>query len=473
MRLRPRLSANVASAAPCRLSRVHTRKNALTSGCDSRSAAASGPTVRPSATVEGAICASPASFVSGISDFATFELNGPTIASTLGSPMNVLTFCAPAAGSCFPCTASSSRSGCTVKRPPPTPRASACSIARIAPFAVGCPSDASAPLSGMSIPTFTVVRFAGAAEPGAPDGAGADEDAPPAFDDAFCAHAASSAASTPAPANRTNPGTVIPVATSARRIVPGRLHGRQLPHRGGVEVRGARVVDHDRRRRLLRHDLVRGRQRRADRVLHFEQAPHDLVLREVGARAVPPAVALPALFGEPELAADAVVRVLGERFGRLHAEAVEEVRLAVVVARLQRFGAPRGFAPDGHDLQRDDVARAAVLRLAHVVGEAQVLAAGLPGEGEARDLPLAVRGIVHDHVVAAPRRREVAVHDARLQERLRLSEPFVAAETWLELFGEEPFPLGSLRVRAAPREPVQAAQVEARPQLAHVDVRHG
>ncbi len=88
---------------------------------------------------------------------------------------------------------------------------------------------------------------------------------------------------------------------------PAELHRRQLAHRGGVEVGRARVVDHDRRGRLLGHDLVGRGERRADRVLDVEQPPHDLVLREVGAGAVAPGVALPALVRQAQLRADAAV----------------------------------------------------------------------------------------------------------------------------------------------------------------------
>ena len=72
---------------------------------------ASSPSVKPSFVFDGEISASPASLVNGISALATLELNGPTIAITELSAMNVLTFCAPAAGSWMPWTASSSRLG--------------------------------------------------------------------------------------------------------------------------------------------------------------------------------------------------------------------------------------------------------------------------------------------------------------------------------------------------------------------------
>jgi len=100
---------------------------------------------------------------------------------------------------------------------------------------------------------------------------------------------------------------------------------------------------------------------------------------------------------------------------------VEEVRFAVVVARLQRVGAARRLRADGHHLERDDVARAARLGLAHVVGQTQVLAAELAREGEARDLARPIGGVVYDHVVAAAGRRKIAVYDARVEKRHSLS----------------------------------------------------
>src|ERR1700736_6666827 len=93
------------------------------------------------------------------------------------------------------------------------------------------------------------------------------------------------------------------------------LNGRQLADRGGVEVRGARVVDYDRRRRLLRHDLVRAGERRADCALDVEHPPHQLVLRQVGTRAVAPRIALAAPVAQAQLLANAAVRALRERFG--------------------------------------------------------------------------------------------------------------------------------------------------------------
>ncbi len=62
----------------------------------------------------------------------------------------------------------------------------------------------------------------------------------------------------------------------------------------------------------------------------------------------------------------------------------------------------RSFS-DGNDLQRDHVRRATVLRLAQIVGQAQVLAAGLPREIEARDLPAGIVGRVYHDVVAVTR----------------------------------------------------------------------
>jgi hypothetical protein len=97
---------------------------------------------------------------SGISDLATFELNGPTIASTAGSAINVCTFCAPCAGSCLPCTASSSTDASSLNAPPANPFLLACSIASSAPFSVGMPIDASPPLSGRSMPILIVPLLA-------------------------------------------------------------------------------------------------------------------------------------------------------------------------------------------------------------------------------------------------------------------------------------------------------------------------
>src|SRR5580658_11197467 len=70
--------------------------------------------------------------------------------------MNVLTFCAPAAGSCLPWTDSSRTMVVSLNLPPSKPAALACSTAKIAPFAVGTPTAASAPFSGRSTPISIV-----------------------------------------------------------------------------------------------------------------------------------------------------------------------------------------------------------------------------------------------------------------------------------------------------------------------------
>ena len=141
---------------------MHTRKNVFVSGCDVRSFTASGGFVSVGLVAAGLICASPASFEIGIWAFATLELKGPTIASTASSATKVFTFCAPWAGSCAPCTASS-RSYATNLKPPGTPLALASSTASTAPLRVGMPWAASPPLSGRSIPILIV------APPGASD----------------------------------------------------------------------------------------------------------------------------------------------------------------------------------------------------------------------------------------------------------------------------------------------------------------
>ncbi len=123
-----------------------------------RSFFASSPFVRPGFVVEAAIIARPASFEMGISAFATFELNGPNIASTLESETNVFTFCAPCAGSCAPATASSSASACSLNAPN-TWCALASSIASMAPCCVGMPCAASPPLTGRSMPILMTCTF--------------------------------------------------------------------------------------------------------------------------------------------------------------------------------------------------------------------------------------------------------------------------------------------------------------------------
>ena len=80
--------------------------------------------------------------------------------------------------------------------------------------------------------------------------------------------------------------------------------GFPLRHRradgGRVEVGRLRVMNDDRRSRLFRHDLKRLGQLGAEDGCNVEQPPDERVLRQVGARPVPPRVALPALGGKAE-----------------------------------------------------------------------------------------------------------------------------------------------------------------------------
>src|SRR5579862_8005503 len=107
------------------------------------------------------------------------------------------------------------------------------------------------------------------------------------------------------------------------------------------------MVHDDRGGRLLRNDLVRLRQRDADARTGVEQPEGNLVLREVGTRTVTPRVAFTALRRQTQLGTDPPMRVFGKRLGRLHREAVQEVRFAVVAGGLERFGALRRLRTDG------------------------------------------------------------------------------------------------------------------------------
>ena len=128
------------------------------------------------------------------------------------------------------------------------------------------------------------------------------------------------------------------------------------------------MVEDDRRGGLFRNDLMGLRQRHADAVGGVEQPEDGRVLRQIGAGAVAPRVALSALFGQPELAANPAMGVFGERLRRLHGESVLEIGFAVLAGRLQRLRALRRRRADGDDLQSDRIGRNPVVGLAQVVG---------------------------------------------------------------------------------------------------------
>src|SRR5581483_345422 len=120
--------------------------------------------------------------------------------------ISVFTFCAPAAGSCLPCTVSSRITALSVYLPPAKPAAFACSIARSAPFALGRPTAASCPLSGKSIPILIVAPLAEGTALAASDGAPVADVADVVDVDDVLEQAASIAARTAAPAVRESDG---------------------------------------------------------------------------------------------------------------------------------------------------------------------------------------------------------------------------------------------------------------------------
>src|SRR6202042_440705 len=189
------------------------------------------------------------------------------------------------------------------------------------------------------------------------------------------------------------------------------------------------------------------------------------MLLEIRARSVAPRVALSAIGVEPELAANVAVRPFRERFGCLNREAVEKIRLAVVPCSLQLLDAPPGVIADRDDLQRHDIARRSVFRLAPVVRKAKVLPAGLARKRHSRDLTPRIARVVQDDVVALAGSREVAVRNPRPQEASGKLLRLIAPQARLEFLGDEPVEGNSLGIRSAPRQPVEAAQIEALPQF--------
>src|SRR5664280_11280 len=96
-----------APAWPWMSSVVATRTYAIFVGFVLRRSAPVVPLVRPGFVLAGLHWISPAELLFGISAWATFELNGPTTAKTLVSPISVWMLVAPWFGLWTPFTASS------------------------------------------------------------------------------------------------------------------------------------------------------------------------------------------------------------------------------------------------------------------------------------------------------------------------------------------------------------------------------
>src|SRR5690606_4101778 len=180
---------------------------------------------------------------------------------------------------------------------------------------------------------------------------------------------------------------------------------RSSSRSAGHEVLGPGVVADQRRGRLLRVVLEPGVLVAGDPdALGAEQLGHGLVVLEVRARRISPGVAAAAvalaeqpvestavgggrvgagwvLVRESPLLADAPVPVLGERLGHLHAEAVQEQIVLVLVRREQLGGALRDRRAHRHDLERHVVEIAGVDR-PEEVRDAQERLLALAGERE-------------------------------------------------------------------------------------------
>src|SRR5206468_818937 len=141
-----------------------------------------------------------------------------------------------------------------------------------------------------------------------------------------------------------------------------------------------------------------------------------------------------------ELAPDAAMQPFRHRLRALDREAVLVERLAVLPCGLLPLEPPRRLVADRDDLERHDV-DVSTRRRAEVVRDAQALAAFLPWKVEPRLLDeRAVAGVrlrlVHDELVAAALRREIAVHRFRLQPAFRDGIALEPRERRLELLAD-------------------------------------
>src|SRR5271166_2664441 len=97
-----------------------------------------------------------------------------------------------------------------------------------------------------------------------------------------------------------------------------------------------------------------------------------------------------------------------------------------------------------------------------------MLAAHLTREREACDFALAIGRIVENHVVADARRRKVSVRNLRTKEAAGCGLRLIVLETRSE-FGADQLIKGlALRIARSPREPIEALEIEARPQFCKV-----
>src|SRR5689334_18020218 len=164
------------------------------------------------------------------------------------------------------------------------------------------------------------------------------------------------------------------------------------------EVLRARMMYHDRARRLLRIELVSRRELHSHRLLRLQQREQLHLVRQIRTRRISEGEARAAVLlveevadvrrvfaRDAELLAHALVVILGEGFRGLDAEAVE-VQVARVLVRVEELlGDLRGLVTDGDKRQADHVELARTLRQEEVA-DTQPSSFFLPREGEALNL---------------------------------------------------------------------------------------
>ena len=188
------------------------------------------------------------------------------------------------------------------------------------------------------------------------------------------------------------------------------------------EVLGLWVMHNNRASALLRVNLPIFRQV-ATNALGFQKPEKFFLIAHLGARWIAKAVATAPIFlreqflqartvivANAKLGANTFVPQFGQRFGALHAHAVQVQIFRVFVALKKLLGAVAYFYAHSDAVKGNNIALARISG-SEKIADAQTLARGLPWESEALQFAIRIGWVVHHQVVGLASAREKPVNN--------------------------------------------------------------
>src|SRR6266516_2025099 len=181
-------------------------------------------------------------------------------------------------------------------------------------------------------------------------------------------------------------------------------------------------MDDEGGRRLLRFQLVSGRQTHPD-LLRLQQSKNLLLIFQSGAGLItqgvtPPPVTLfeehlnlrAVLIVNSQLAPDALVKILRQRLGRFHAQTVQIEVLCVLVPG-KKFSRDFRSPASNRNYPKHQNVQMAGIRGSEIVCQAEIRLLRLPGKCEAKRPLQVFRRVIDDQVVAVRLAGKIAVND--------------------------------------------------------------